>query len=1181
MKQKLLFLSILILLFGSGLRSWGQTNPSVQSLPYSQNFSSLTGVSPAFPAGWQGWTISGSLSTSFPTTAPNGDQAISVVTNTSTSAHVGDFIGKLGVMSTGNTMRSICLAINTTGLTSISVSFTAATQRTENTRQNELGLQYRIGSTGTFTNVSGSTYQNQMTPTNTTGTGAVKVETITCTLPAACNNQSTIQLRWLIRDISGSGNRPGFSIDDISISGTSGSNSISTGLVSTSPFCVDASSSASGSVLYSALGTYSSATFTAYLSDATGSFASPLSIGTSSVSGTDPSGSINFTIPAGTSSGASYKIRIDCNSPAVTGSESAALEIINGAKNVSAQAATVANQLSVVSWTNPSGCYDEIMVVGKAGGAVSAAPSGDGSAYSANLAFGSGSSYDGGFVLYKGTTSPQTVSALTNGTTYYFTFYTRKGENWSNGVSTSATPMVLPSLTEIIVPQYIQGMNGTNNNRIPFAYRVQLNDLSPNTTYRYINQVINSGDGTAVSGAGNAIFVKQSGDFVRTTGPSLSTSNNYGEFTTNESGSFTGWFITEPTANARFTPGQPIWMRIILNNGAGGTTAVTYLTTTSSTVVVNFGTTASATEGSALFGASFATSKDFVFLYDNTSGTGRPIYGSFVESDGVDLSAVTSIAQFYKDNVDGQGGYWGTIIPNVNANGIRRIEYRHLSDGTLFYASTDNDGNWNGLNTVNPTAGATALEISDNVADDFTIGTASSIYLPATFNLTVNGTLTNNAGTSGLVIESDATGTGSLLHNTANVPATIQRYITGNSNLTAYDYHLVSVPLDAAVTSAQFTGSYLYYFDPVSGWQSMGTSTTTPVPVDKGYMIYYPDAATTYNFTGELNNGTFTASTPMTATGQFALVPNPYPSAIDWDAAGGWTRTNLLDAIWIWDPVANQYAAYGAGVGTNGGTQYIPVGQAFFVKSNAAAPVLTMDNNVRVHNTQAFWKAGETEKDLIRVKAYANGMSDEILVRFRDYGLSTFDATDVDKLNGSDQAPQLYFLSSDQRALCINTLPYSTETVTVDMGMQLMADGTVTLVFSGFEFFEAGASIFLEDLLTGQMTDLRANPSYAFEHSQGNDPLRFRLHFMGVTATAETAENSLKVWNTADRIFFSLPQSEAQQALVEQLDLLGRVIHSEQMRLGTVNSINTTANGVVLLRVTDGNKVFTHKLFIR
>jgi len=246
MKQKLLFLSILILLLGSGLRSWGQTNPSVQSLPYSQNFSSLTGVSPAFPAGWQGWTISGSLSTSFPTTAPNGDQAISVVTNTSTSAHVGDFIGKLGVMSTGNTMRSICLAINTTGLTSISVSFTAATQRTENTRQNELGLQYRIGSTGTFTNVSGSTYQNQMTPTNTTGTGAVKVETITCTLPAACNNQSTIQLRWLIRDISGSGNRPGFSIDDISISGTSGSNSISTGLVSTSPFCVDASSSASG-----------------------------------------------------------------------------------------------------------------------------------------------------------------------------------------------------------------------------------------------------------------------------------------------------------------------------------------------------------------------------------------------------------------------------------------------------------------------------------------------------------------------------------------------------------------------------------------------------------------------------------------------------------------------------------------------------------------------------------------------------------------------------------------------------------------------------------------------------------------------------------------------------------------------------------------------------------------------
>ena len=203
---------------------WGQTNPVAQSLPYSQNFASLTGSSPVYPAGWQGWNVTGTIGTSYVTTAPNANQAISVQTNaTAPGALIGDFIGKMGVMSTGNAttgQKTICLSVNTTGNSSIVVAYDAATQRTENTRQNALGLQYRIGTSGTFTNVSSSEYQNQMTPTNTTGTGAVKIQNISVTLPSTCDNQAEVQLRWVIRDVSGSGNRPGFSIDNISVTGT-------------------------------------------------------------------------------------------------------------------------------------------------------------------------------------------------------------------------------------------------------------------------------------------------------------------------------------------------------------------------------------------------------------------------------------------------------------------------------------------------------------------------------------------------------------------------------------------------------------------------------------------------------------------------------------------------------------------------------------------------------------------------------------------------------------------------------------------------------------------------------------------------------------------------------------------------------------------------------------------------
>ncbi len=115
--------------------------------------------------------------------------------------------------------------------------------------------------------------------------------------------------------------------------------------------------------------------------------------------------------------------------------------------NVSGTGATNGNAQSVVSWTNPS-CYDEIMIVAKAGSAVTATPSGDGSAYTGNLAFGSGTGFDGGFVVYKASTSSQTVTSLTNGTTYHFTFFTRKGSSWSSGVITTATPEAVTLATD-------------------------------------------------------------------------------------------------------------------------------------------------------------------------------------------------------------------------------------------------------------------------------------------------------------------------------------------------------------------------------------------------------------------------------------------------------------------------------------------------------------------------------------------------------------------------------------------------------------------------------------------------------------------------------------------------------------------------------------------------------------
>ncbi|HPF00405.1 MAG TPA: cohesin domain-containing protein, partial [Bacteroidales bacterium] len=87
-------------------------------------------------------------------------------------------------------------------------------------------------------------------------------------------------------------------------------------------------------IQYSAIGNYSAANvFTAFLSDASGSFALPVSIGslTSNVSG-----SINVTIPANTATGIHYRIRVDASDPYYVGDANATDITIHAIPNANA-----------------------------------------------------------------------------------------------------------------------------------------------------------------------------------------------------------------------------------------------------------------------------------------------------------------------------------------------------------------------------------------------------------------------------------------------------------------------------------------------------------------------------------------------------------------------------------------------------------------------------------------------------------------------------------------------------------------------------------------------------------------------------------------------------------------------------------------------------------------------------
>lgn len=100
-----------------------------------------------------------------------------------------------------------------------------------------------------------------------------------------------------------------------------------------------------------------------------------------------------------------------------------------------------------LQWSNPdASCFDEVLIVGNAGSAITTAPTGDGSTYTGNTVFGSGTPYGTGYVVYKGSFSPQTITNLTNGVEYCFTWFVRNGTSWSAGVSGCGTPAAITIL---------------------------------------------------------------------------------------------------------------------------------------------------------------------------------------------------------------------------------------------------------------------------------------------------------------------------------------------------------------------------------------------------------------------------------------------------------------------------------------------------------------------------------------------------------------------------------------------------------------------------------------------------------------------------------------------------------------------------------------------------------------
>lgn len=426
------------------------------------------------------------------------------------------------------------------------------------------------------------------------------------------------------------------------------------------------------------------------------------------------------------------------------------------------------------------------------------------------------------------------------------------------------------------------------------------------------------------------------------------------------------------------------------------------------------------------------------------------------------------------------------------------------------------------FSNINVLGGATATDVT----------LASSQNLVGVLTLSANGVLSSGGFLTLLSTADNPTVDASVAAIPAGASVTgdviVQRYMTieGANNKRIYRY--ISSPVQNATiadlqneipVTGPFTGSSVcsgcttspsmfWYDETVAGAQSNGytayptTSNTQTFVVGRGYATFVRGNLLTgsalFDLHGPINSGlinygvTYTSTSGGAANDGWNLVGNPYPSTIYWIAAG-WTKTNVGGTIYMTDNGSNpSTVAYfngstGIGIGSDG---HIATGQAFFIQTTAAAPVLTSTESVKTAGTQTTFIREAAPSNVLRITLSQGLVQDEAVIHFRDSATANFDFKfDAVKLknlkNDNSSSPYLNLstISADNNKLAINTMPFfATECSTVvSLDVSDVPAGTYNLNFSSQNTFNSLASLQLKDNFTSTVVDLGRQTDYTFQ----------------------------------------------------------------------------------------------------
>jgi hypothetical protein len=487
---------------------------------------------------------------------------------------------------------------------------------------------------------------------------------------------------------------------------------------------------------------------------------------------------------------------------------------------------------------------------------------------------------------------------------------------------------------------------------------------------------------------------------------------------------------------------------------------------------------------------------------------------------------------------------------------------------------------------------------------DLIISDGGKLNLTALGYATVTGS-TDIKGATGIEVQATSAGVGSFIDNGtitygASGTAKVQTFLANSAAVGSFYIHTVGPTVDVnGVGGALLSdfdlvalGTYAYKWDETvastSGWVNVYDNNYL-VATGDGIALSTSDATDhTIELTGALKTGSVSTPALTFSNNHLELISNPYPSAIDFQAfslaAGNTSKINAKS--WVWDPSAGNYKdwTYSGGSWTGSGSQYIQVGQAFFVQTVAAGAV-SFNNTFRSHSNVAFRDANANELKM-KVSGGNNGFSDELNIMFVDNATYGYDDFDTYKWNSMfEDATMIRSIANDGSELSVNFLPLDGlqgDMVSVPVHFNCGYTAEYTFDFEGIDSFEAQNEVWLEDLQDGdQWIILNGNPHYTFTANADDPADRFILHFFGPTGVDENTVDQVNIYSWGQYAYINNVTNEKIKK-VSVYDISGHLVTEKRIPEGQKLSKIWVADNMAyyIVQVITEKNVYTNKVLI-